>query len=47
MSEESTETEDGTPMARYLDESDHWICVQDGSQWPVLCLEPTDASRAA
>ena len=26
---------DGTPMARYLDDTDRWVCVQDGSEWPV------------
>jgi hypothetical protein len=38
---------DGTPMARYVDESDRWVCMHDGTQWPVLCFEPAAAAAAA
>lgn len=38
---------DGTPMARYVDAGDRWVCVQDGTEWPVLCFLPAPELQSA
>lgn len=34
---------DQTPIARYVENTDRWICTKNGRDWPVLVLEPATA----